>query len=76
MRKLVCSCLRCWDDVFTPQLGTVGITEYAANLLGDVVYVELPAVDSYVSQGGTIAPLVRDLLGRGTRGRGKCQVGE
>lgn len=52
MRKLVCSCPPFWDDVFTCQLGTVGITEYAANLLGDVVYVELPAVDSYVTQGG------------------------
>jgi glycine cleavage system H lipoate-binding protein len=39
------------------QLGTVGITAYAASMLGEVVFVELPAVDSYVGQGGTIALL-------------------
>lgn len=32
---------------------TVGITDYAAGKLGDVVYVELPAVGSVVA-GGTI----------------------
>ncbi|WEW61683.1 glycine cleavage system H-protein subunit [Emydomyces testavorans] len=32
---------------------TVGITEYAAKALGDVVYVELPALDSKISAGET-----------------------
>ncbi|KAB8360932.1 hypothetical protein FH972_024664 [Carpinus fangiana] len=34
--------------------GKVGITEYAANALGDVVYVELPAVDTEVSAGDAV----------------------
>ena len=33
-------------------LGTVGITDYAQQLLGDVVFVELPPVDSFVNRGG------------------------
>lgn len=33
-------------------LGTVGITNYAQQLLGDVVFVELPPVDSFVNKGG------------------------
>lgn len=33
------------------DVATVGITDYAANALGDVVYVSLPAVDSSVSAG-------------------------
>jgi glycine cleavage system H protein len=33
----------------------VGITAYAAEQLGDVVYVELPAVGKVVSQGGDMA---------------------
>ncbi|MFH8250406.1 glycine cleavage system protein GcvH [Microbacterium sp. B2969] len=32
-------------------IATVGITDYAADKLGDVVYVELPAVDSGVTSG-------------------------
>lgn len=35
-------------------LATIGITEYAAKALGDVVFVELPTVDSDVSAGDTI----------------------
>lgn len=35
-------------------LATIGITEYAAKALGDVVFVELPTVDSEVSAGDTI----------------------
>ncbi len=31
---------------------TVGITEYAANQLGDIVFVELPEVGRTLSQGG------------------------
>ncbi len=33
------------------DVATVGITDYAAEKLGDVVFVELPAVDSGVSAG-------------------------
>lgn len=33
------------------DIATVGITDYAANALGDVVYVSLPTVDSTVSAG-------------------------
>ena len=33
------------------DVATIGITDYAANALGDVVYVSLPAVDSSVSAG-------------------------
>ena len=34
---------------------TVGITDYAQGQLGDVVYVELPAVGKAVKQGGEMA---------------------
>jgi glycine cleavage system H protein len=34
--------------------GTIGISTYAANALGDVVYVELPVVDADISKGDTI----------------------
>jgi glycine cleavage system H protein len=33
------------------DIATVGITDYAADKLGDVVFVELPTVDSGVSAG-------------------------
>nr|POF21113.1 putative glycine cleavage system h protein, mitochondrial [Quercus suber] len=33
---------------------TIGISEYAAKALGDVVYVELPTVDTDVAQGDSI----------------------
>jgi glycine cleavage system H protein len=35
--------------------GTVGITDYAQSQLGDVVYVELPAVGKSVAKGGEAA---------------------
>jgi glycine cleavage system H protein len=35
--------------------GTVGITDYAQSQLGDVVYVELPAVGKSVSKGAEAA---------------------
>jgi glycine cleavage system H protein len=35
-------------------LGTLGISEYAAKALGDVVYVELPQVDLEVNAGEAI----------------------
>jgi hypothetical protein len=39
-----------FDD--TTGLGTIRITEHAQDALGDVVFVELPAVGTQVSQGG------------------------
>ena len=35
-------------------VGTIGISEYAAKALGDVVFVELPAIDLEVNQGDSI----------------------
>lgn len=35
----------------TPTTAKIGITEYAAHSLGDVVYVELPAEDQEVAAG-------------------------
>jgi glycine cleavage system H protein len=35
--------------------GTVGITDYAQNALGDIVFVELPAVGKVVARGGEAA---------------------
>lgn len=37
------------------DVGTVGITDYAQGQLGDVVYIELPAVGKAVKQGGDMA---------------------
>jgi glycine cleavage system H protein len=37
-----------------PHTGTIGITDYASKALGDVVYVELPAIDLKVSKGDNI----------------------
>lgn len=37
------------------DVAIVGITAYAAEQLGDVVYVELPAVGKAVTQGGDMA---------------------
>ena len=43
-----------WIDV-AGEVGTVGITEYAQEQLGDVVFVELPKVGAAVAQNGQIA---------------------
>ncbi|GAB7345658.1 hypothetical protein MBLNU457_3946t3 [Dothideomycetes sp. NU457] len=46
-----------WNVIGAQSLtktGTIGITKYAANALGDVVYCELPQVDMEVSAGDTI----------------------
>jgi glycine cleavage system H protein len=43
-----------WIDV-AGDIGTVGITEYAQEQLGDVVFVELPKVGAAVAQNGQIA---------------------
>lgn len=37
---------------FDGDVATVGITDYAQDSLGDIVYVELPRVGSAVKQGG------------------------
>jgi len=38
-------------------VATVGITDYAADKLGDVVFVELPAVDSGVTAGEVVGEI-------------------
>jgi len=38
----------------TSDTGTLGISEYAAKALGDVVYIELPQVEMEVSEGDAI----------------------
>ena len=43
-----------WIEV-DGDIGTVGITEYAQQQLGDVVYVELPEVGTTVAKGGEVA---------------------
>ena len=45
-----------FDDA--TNIGTVGITDYAQKALGDVVFVELPQVDSEVTQAGTLRSLL------------------
>ena len=37
--------------------GTIGITDYAQNSLGDIVFVELPKVGTEISAGRPLAPL-------------------
>lgn len=44
------------------DIGTIGITDYAANHLGDIVYVELPAVGKTFSAGEPFASVVRLLI--------------
>ena len=39
------------------DVATVGITDYAADKLGDVVFVELPGVDSGVSAGEVVGEI-------------------
>ena len=39
------------------DVATVGITDFAADKLGDVVFVELPAVDSGVSAGQVVGEI-------------------
>jgi len=40
-----------WIDATDPQAAIVGITAHAQDALGDVVFVELPAVGSRLKQG-------------------------
>ena len=39
------------------DLGTVGVTDFAAGELGDVVFVELPEIGSEFSQGDTVGTI-------------------
>lgn len=43
-----------WIDV-AGDTGTVGITDYAQGQLGDITFVELPAVDMQAQQGDSVA---------------------
>ena len=40
-----------WIDVADPAAATVGITDHAQDALGDVVFVELPAVGKRLNKG-------------------------
>ncbi|MFJ6747413.1 MULTISPECIES: glycine cleavage system protein GcvH [unclassified Streptomyces] len=46
-----------WLSVAEDGVSTVGITEHAANALGDVVYVQLPEVGTTVTAGETCGEL-------------------
>ncbi|MFF1628366.1 glycine cleavage system protein GcvH [Streptomyces sp. NPDC058272] len=46
-----------WLSVAEDGVSTVGITEFAANALGDVVYAELPEVGSTVTAGESCGEL-------------------
>jgi glycine cleavage system H protein len=40
-----------WIDIADPAAATVGITQHAQDALGDVVFVDLPAVGKHFSRG-------------------------
>jgi glycine cleavage system H protein len=44
-------------DPSTPDIATVGITAYAAEKLGDVVFVDLPAVGAVVASGKVVGEI-------------------
>jgi len=44
-----------WMREETAGIATVGITEYAAQQLGDVVFIELPEIGKTVSSGNVLA---------------------
>lgn len=46
-----------WVRVDGDGIATVGVTDFAAGQLGDVVYVDLPAVDTEVSAGGEMGEI-------------------
>ncbi|MGW3729889.1 glycine cleavage system protein H, partial [Streptomyces sp. NPDC000851] len=46
-----------WLSAVEDGVATVGITEFAANALGDVVYAQLPEVGSTVAAGETCGEL-------------------
>jgi glycine cleavage system H protein len=45
-----------WVDI-DGDIATVGITDYAAEKLGDVVFVDLPAVGSSVAEGRVVGEI-------------------
>jgi glycine cleavage system H protein len=45
-----------WVDV-TGDIATVGITAYAADKLGDVVFVDLPTIGSTVAEGRVVGEI-------------------
>lgn len=51
-----------FDD--STGIGTVSITNYAQGSLGDVVFVELPALKTKVKKGGSKPPKFLRVLGR------------
>lgn len=46
-----------WLDAGDGSIATVGVTAYAAHQLGDVVFVDLPAVGTAVEAGQTIGEI-------------------
>ncbi|MCQ2379963.1 MAG: glycine cleavage system protein GcvH [Victivallaceae bacterium] len=44
-----------WVEFISKDVAIVGITEYAAEKLGDVTFVELPCVDDDVNAGDRVA---------------------
>ncbi|RSS61508.1 glycine cleavage system protein GcvH [Streptomyces sp. WAC07061] len=46
-----------WVSAVEDGVATVGITEFAANALGDVVYAQLPEVGETVTEGETCGEL-------------------
>ena len=46
-----------WLSVAEDGVSTVGITEFAANALGDVVYAQLPEVGDTVTAGAVVGEL-------------------
>lgn len=45
-----------WVEI-NGNIATVGITDYASNALGSIVYVELPDVDSEYAEGDSIGAI-------------------
>lgn len=46
-----------WVDASAGDVVTVGVTDYAAEQLGDVVFVELPAVGTAVTAGSVVGEI-------------------
>ena len=46
-----------WVRVSNAVKGTIGITDYAQNALGDIVYIDLPEVDIHVEVNGEIGEI-------------------
>ena len=52
------------------EIATIGITKFAQEQLGDVVFVDLPEVGGQVSQGGDAGVVEADLDALGAQERG------